>query len=150
LTILIRRLARLPLSCRKAGLFRSACRKALGRKASRPGELNVVFTTNREIRRINKRYLRHDRNTDVIAFPYRRSLPEKSVPRRSPFGDVFVSVDQARIQARELGHSFLKELLTLSIHGTLHLMGYDDHTPAERRRMFAKQDRIVGKLVPPP
>jgi probable rRNA maturation factor len=120
-----------------------ACRKALGRKASRPGELNVIFTTNREIRRINKRYLRHDRNTDVIAFPYPQTLSEKSTRPHGPFGDVFVSVDQARIQARELDHSLLEELLTLAIHGTLHLMGYDDHAPKARQRMFAKQSRIL-------
>ena len=127
-----------------------ACRKALGRKASGPGELNVIFITNREIRRINKRYLRHDRNTDVVAFPYPQALPAKCTARHAPFGDVFVSVNQAAIQARALGHSLLWELLTLSIHGTLHLMGYDDRAPADRRRMFAKQDRIVRDLVPPP
>lgn len=89
------------------------------------------------MRRINKRFLNHDFNTDVIAFPY---------DQPPAFGDVYVSVDQARIQAEELGHSNLKELITLAIHGTLHLMGHDDHAPAARKRMFARQDAILRKL----
>lgn len=97
----------------------------------------MIFVTNREIRRINKRYLNHDYNTDVIAFPY--NMPPA-------FGDVYVSVDQARLQAKDLGHSQLKELLTLAIHGTLHLLGFDDHSPAKKKKMFAKQDAVLRKL----
>jgi len=128
----------LPSPARKRqALFVKACRFALGRRAVRAEELNLIFLTNPQMRRINKRFLGHDYNTDVIAFPY-------AVP--PAFGDVYVSVDQARLQAKDLGHSELEELLTLAIHGTLHLLGFDDHSPAEKKRMFAKQDSILKRL----
>ncbi|MBI3549354.1 MAG: rRNA maturation RNase YbeY [Elusimicrobia bacterium] len=136
--------ALLPASCRKERLFRAACAAALGRKKTSPGELNLIFMSNREIRRVNKQYLNHDFATDVIAFPYESAGPRGA---SQPFGDVYVSVDQARLQAKELGHSHLKELLTLAVHGTLHLMGFDDHAPADRKRMFARQDAIVAALL---
>ena len=147
MTIVIRRPRLLPPSCRKPGLFRRACRKALGTKANGPGELSIIFMTNREIRRINKKYLHHNRNTDVVAFPYRQEAAQRSERRHAPFGDVFVSVDQARIQAKQIGHSLLEELLTLAIHGTLHLIGYDDHAAKDRRRMFARQERILRDIL---
>jgi len=140
-------LGAVPAACRKKRLFLKACRAALGPARKRAGELNVILTTNPGIRKINKRFLNHDRNTDVIAFPYK--VPAAGVLRRGgapPFGDVYVSADQARIQAGYLGHSLLEELLTLAIHGTLHLMGYDDHRPSDRRRMFSRQDRILSRL----
>ncbi|MBI4057611.1 MAG: rRNA maturation RNase YbeY, partial [Elusimicrobia bacterium] len=64
----------------------------------------------------------------------------------TPWGDIFISVDQARKQAKALGHSLLKEILTLAIHGILHLLGYRDHTPRDRRRMFHKQDQLLNDL----
>ncbi|MBI4386475.1 MAG: rRNA maturation RNase YbeY [Elusimicrobia bacterium] len=145
----------MPENCRKKLLFARACRLALGARAKRPGALCLVFVTNPQIRRINRKFLKHDYNTDVIAFPYtddpipRRQTPSApSSPSQSrPFGDIFVSVDQARIQARGLGRSLLEELLTLAAHGALHLVGYDDHSASERRRMFARQDRIVQRIL---
>ena len=142
MTINVFRLNRLPATCRKAELFRAACRAALGAKAKGSGELNLVFLSNPETLKMNRKFLGHDYNTDVIAFPY--SADE--APTKSFYGDVFVSYDQARIQARDIGHSHLRELLTLAIHGTLHLIGYDDHATADRERMFARQDRILTQL----
>lgn len=164
------RLNRLPVSCRRqAPLFKRACRLTVGAAAKRAGELNMIFGTNPEIRRINQKYLRHNYYTDVIAFAYpsasappvdrtginRRPShtvlpPSSSMKEGLPNGDIFISVDQARLQAKELNHSWLEELLTLAIHGTLHLMGYDDHAPAERKRMFARQDRILKTLLKRP
>jgi probable rRNA maturation factor len=110
---------------------------ALGARAGRPGELNLVFVDDKEIRRLNKRHLGHDYATDVIAFPFEAPL----------VGDVVVSVETARRQADELGHPLLDELLTLAAHGTLHLMGYDDHKPAEKAKMFRRQDAIVSRIL---
>ncbi|MBI4345547.1 MAG: rRNA maturation RNase YbeY, partial [Elusimicrobia bacterium] len=97
------------------------------------------------MRRINRDYLGHDYDTDVIAFPYGGGRADDA-----PFGDVFVSVDQAKAQAKELGHSLLTEALTLAVHGTLHLAGYRDGRPADRRRMFARQDRLVRRFLGAP
>lgn len=117
----------------------------MGPLARRPGELTIKFMTNAEIRRVNKAYLNHDYATDVIAFPFKTTGRRKA---DEPFGDIVISVDKAKTQAREMGHGVLKELLTLQVHGILHLRGYDDHRADDRRRMFAHQDRIVAALLP--
>lgn len=142
----------LPKPCRGRALFERACLAALGGR--RTGELNLIFLRKGAMRRLNRRYLAHDRDTDVLAFGYAQGrLPR---PRRAlkagrgaggtadiPLGDVCVSIDQARKQSLELGHSLLHELLTLAVHGILHLLGYDDHAPKDRKRMFARQKRLV-------
>lgn len=119
----------------------------------RPGELSLIFVTNPQIRAIHRRFLGVDRATDVVAFPYAGAGGDdafggRRLKERPPFGDVYVSVDQARRQAAELGHSLLEELVTLSVHGTLHLRGYDDHAPADRRRMFGRQEAILRRVLP--
>lgn len=131
----------LPPSARKPSLIVAACRKALqSEKASLTGELNVIFFDRQKMRELNKRYLNHSHDTDVIAFNYDADAPG------SPFGDVYVSAYQAKIQAKELGHPLLREILTLVIHGTLHLLGHDDSTPRKKAVMFAKQDEIIRKV----
>lgn len=134
-------LKKVPAPARRPGLFIKTARLALGPVSRRPGELTVKFATNPEIRRINKEFLGHDYFTDVIAFPYK--APGKRTAE-TPFGDIVISVDQARQQARELRHPLLNELLTLIAHGILHLRGYDDHRPKDKKRMFDRQDRIVA------
>ncbi len=137
----IHHLGLLPASARRT-LFEAACRSALGPAARRNGEMNLVFVRRGPMRKINKGYLGHDYDTDVISFPY----PASKVPD-APFGDVFVSIDQARKQAKEMGHDLSLELLTLAVHGTLHLVGYDDAKPAQKRRMFARQDRVLRSVL---
>lgn len=134
----------LPPSARKPAALKNACLRTLrAEKADGPGELNIVFLDRRKMLALNKRALGHDYDTDVIAFRYpwaehgRRAAPDE------PFGDVFISARQVRVQARHLGHPALTEALTLIIHGTLHLLGYDDSTPPKRALMFRKQDRLL-------
>jgi probable rRNA maturation factor len=129
----------LPSSARRPDLIRAACRKAFqseGRALA--GALTVLFADRRRMLAINKAFLGHSYDTDVIAFPY--DEPEAGA------GDIIVSAHMARRQARELGHPVLREVLTLVLHGSLHLLGYDDHRPRDRRRMFAKQDRLLDAL----
>ena len=142
---------RLPLNARRPGLIRKAVRLGLGGHAKRRGELNVVFVLDREIRRLNKTHLGHDRATDVIAFPYSQKVQgmrSMGRVRDLPFGDIVISVDRAMAQAKEWGHPLLKEILTLAAHGALHLIGYRDRRPAERARMFKKQDAILRHCLP--
>lgn len=135
------------LGTRGRRLVERSVRLALGPRGRRRGELCVIFVGDRRIRSVNKRYLGHDYATDVIAFPY-PAPPKGARGEAAPFGDIFISWDTARRQARELGHSLLREVLTLAAHGALHLVGYDDHRPADRRRMFARQDAVVRRLLP--
>jgi rRNA maturation RNase YbeY len=139
-TVRVFRASLLPASARRPALLRAACLRALKEeRADRPGELNVVFLDRTAMRRMNRTYLRHDHDTDVIAFRY-----DASGGPQAPFGDVYISAYQARRQARELGRSVLDETLTLAVHGTLHLLGYEDDTPGRRARMFRRQDKILG------
>ena len=136
----------LPPSARKPKRIKEACRRTLkNEKADGFGELNIVFLGRKEMRALNKRYLVHDYDTDVIAFPY-ASPAAVGRGRDKPFGDVFISVHQAKIQAEELGHPLLTEVLTLVIHGTLHLLGYRDDTPRRKAAMFRAQDRLLRAL----
>lgn len=99
------------------------------------GDVNIIFTDNQEILELNRKYLNHDYYTDVIAFHYG--------PGREVEGDVFISLDKVAENAREYGVTFKDELLRVSIHGLLHLMGYTDNTDAEKLSMRKLEDRYI-------
>lgn len=131
-----------PLGPAAKGAVEGAARSALGARASRPGELCVVFASDAQVRTLNKRFLGLDRCTDVISFPYPKSTGKSLAD--APFGDVYISLGVARRQARAMDHALLREAVTLAVHGTLHLVGYDDGTTAAKGRMFRRQDRLVA------
>jgi probable rRNA maturation factor len=111
---------------------------------NRPGEVCVAFVSDGRIRRVNRRFLKHDHATDVIAFRY----PRGARGRGLPFGDVFVSLDHAKAQARKGGYPVRQEAALLVAHGLLHLAGYRDRTRALRSRMFARQRLLFRQLAP--
>lgn len=135
-----------PLGKDGASLITKAAKAALGPKAKAPGELCVVFASDAQVHALNKRFLSHDRKTDVISFDYPRL--KKALPD-SPFGDVYISLGVATRQAKAMKHPLAVEAVTLAVHGTLHLVGYDDMKPADKARMFKRQDALVAKLLPP-
>jgi probable rRNA maturation factor len=98
-----------------------------------------VFVDDRMSRRLNRRFLGHDRPTDVIAFP----LGEES----NLEGEIYVNLEKARRQARTYHVSSANETARLIIHGTLHLLGYDDRTRGKARRMKAREDFLVSHLA---
>ena len=141
LSVRVAGLTALPAAARKPALFERAVRLACGRAS---GEVSVVVLPRAKMRAMNREYLGHDYDTDVISFRHER-VP--GVPaNEAPFGDVYLSAWMARRQAAELGHSVLRESLTLAVHGALHLVGHDDHAPAAKARMFRLQDRILARL----
>ncbi|MBM3323515.1 rRNA maturation RNase YbeY [candidate division WOR-3 bacterium] len=100
--------------------------KHLARRVGRDLEqsratVNVVFVSNRYIHTLNNRYLKRDRPTDVLSFSLDPLIPRPLDP--SPLGEIYISRDQARIQAREYGVSYRSELKRLVLHGLLHLCG---------------------------
>ena len=103
------------------------------------GAITVVFTNDRTSRRLNRRFLGHDRPTDVIAF----SLGDG--PNLE--GEIYVNLEKARRQARTYHVTAANEIARLIIHGTLHLFGYDDRTRAKARRMKAREDFLVSHLA---
>ncbi|HET7853089.1 MAG TPA: rRNA maturation RNase YbeY [Candidatus Methylomirabilis sp.] len=104
-------------------------------------ELSVLLVGDRAIRRLNRVYLNRDHPTDVLAFPQPKGFPS---PGPHLLGDVVISVETAARQAKAQGHSLDQELALLLIHGLLHLLGYDDSTPAARRRMSSTQARLLA------
>ena len=72
-------------------------------------------------------------------------MPPKGEPRT--LGDIVISIDRARAQAEEYGHSLRREIAFLAVHSTLHLLGYDHETgEADEREMFARQDKIMNEI----
>jgi probable rRNA maturation factor len=110
-------------------------------------KVNIIMINDAAARRLNRQFLKRRRTTDVLAFRYRLGASVPAAIRHSfPDGDVFINYVRARSQAADFGNSFRRELLTLIIHGLLHLRGYTDLTRRARRRMFIKQEKILNWL----
>ena len=100
--------------------------------------MQIIFLTQQEIHQYNLAYRNVDRPTDVLSFP-NDDIEDDSL------GDIFISIEQAKLQAEDYGHSFQREIGFLSVHGYLHLKGYDHHTPEEEKEMFELQEEILKK-----
>ena len=114
---------------------------------SKRHEICIYLTTDAEIREFNRVYRGVDHPTDVLSFGYVSagdSTPTEHDP--IPLGDIVISVETALRQAPPNGHSLLSELLMLALHGTLHLMGYDDSTETERATMNARAATTLRRL----
>ena len=114
-------------------------------KEARDAEVSVSFVSNEEIKNINRDYRDKDSVTDVISF----ALEEDEVniiPDDAPrtLGDIVISSDRAKEQAADYGHSYRRELLFLSLHGFLHLLGYDHMESDEEAVMNGKQEEILN------
>ena len=110
--------------------------------------VNVCFVDDEEIRALNRDYLGHDYVTDVVTFPMRseRVGVEGDPLDDELLGEVVVSVDTARRYSEDRGTDFPHELSLYAIHGTLHLLGYDDAAPADRRKMRRAERRYLEAL----
>ena len=105
---------------------------------------NVIFINNEEIRKINKEYRNIDRETDVISF----ALEDNALivlENVRVLGDIYISIDKAKSQAIEYGHSLKRELCFLTTHGFLHLLGYDHMKKEDEEVMFGLQKEILEK-----
>lgn len=113
-------------------------------------EMSVIFVDNEQIRQINAQYRNKDAITDVITFALEDEVENEvkivGVPLPRMLGDVFISLPRTREQAERFGHSFVRELSFLAVHGFLHLLGYDHQTKAEEEVMFGKQEAILNEL----
>jgi probable rRNA maturation factor len=98
--------------------------------------MQIIFVTQKGIQDLNLVFRQINQPTDVLSFP-------NDEPKEKSLGDVFISIEQARHQASAYGHSFEREIGFLAVHGFLHLLGYDHHTPEEEDIMLAEQERIL-------
>ncbi len=125
-------------------LIRRAVTQALTKNAA-SGDVCVLITDAEEIQRLNASYRNIDRVTDVLTFP---AWEGEAIlcPPDGYLGDIAICFERAAEQAEEYGHSLERELAFLSVHGTLHLLGYDHMQPEDEQKMFAKQDEILNEL----
>lgn len=112
------------------------------------GEVSVTLTDNAYIHRLNKEYRGIDRPTDVLSFALNEGEEPATEggPDINVLGDLIISVERAEEQAKEYGHSVRREVAFLTVHGMLHLLGYDHMQDEEREEMEAEQRFVMEKL----
>jgi probable rRNA maturation factor len=114
--------------------------------AAAPAALSIVITDSQTVQALNAQFRNIDAPTDVLSFPADPD-PRTQEPDAPPYlGDVLVALPVAEQQANEAGHSTQDELQFLTVHGVLHLLGYDHATPDEQAKMWAMQSRILDAL----
>lgn len=126
-------------------LLRKAALTAMrATRCPREAEIEVALVDNATISRLNRRFLGHRGTTDVLAFPGEPT--DGSARRGRLLGEIVISVDQARAQARDAGWPVRREVALLLVHGLLHLRGHRDHAPQEAKLMRACERRILARI----
>ncbi|MDE7399279.1 MAG: rRNA maturation RNase YbeY [Oscillospiraceae bacterium] len=111
-------------------------------------EVSVTLVDNARIREMNAEFREIDRETDVLSFPLGDDEGFEVNPDTDAIllGDIVISLEKARSQAEEYGHSYEREVAFLLTHSLFHLLGYDHMTPDGEQEMFAKQEAVLHKL----
>ena len=104
---------------------------------------NLIIVDNKYIHELNKTYRYIDRETDVITFALEDDDTVINGSDERVLGDIYISLDKAKSQAEEYGHSLLRELSFLAVHGFYHLLGYDHMTKEDEEVMFGKQKEVL-------
>jgi probable rRNA maturation factor len=107
-------------------------------ESSKEDEVNIVFTDDKFIRKLNASYLKHKWVTDVISFPL---SDNKKIE-----GEIYINLEQSRRQAKAYKCTFKSEIQRLIIHGVLHLIGYKDATQKTKKIMSALEDKYLEKI----
>lgn len=118
---------RINFDLKNKNLHKSWIKRRITTFDRKPGDITFIYTSNFSLREMNREYLNHDYFTDVITFDY----SEDDLVS----GDVFISIDQVRINAGIYDQDFDEELRRVMIHGVLHLMGFGDASDAEKTQM---------------
>lgn len=111
--------------------------------AEKNAELSLALIGNAEMRKLNARYRKQNYPTDVLSFPVEGVMPKES----RLLGDVIISVDKAIEQAKSRGHSSEQELITLLIHGVVHLLGYDHERSARDARAMGRVEKRIYRQL---
>lgn len=100
-----------------------------------PGDINIIFCSDDYILDVNKKFLSHDYYTDIITFDYCQADIVS--------GDLFISIDSVRDNAKHFNVEFDEELHRVIVHGVLHLIGYDDHCDEDIVQMRSKENHYL-------
>lgn len=107
-------------------------------------EFNIIIVDNDRIHEINREYRNIDRPTDVISFALEDDESFPNLELRI-LGDIYISLDKVYEQSNAYGHSFFRELSFLTVHGILHLLGYDHMNEVDEKEMFSRQELILNE-----
>lgn len=122
------------------------------------GEVALTFVTDEEIHALNREYRGIDRPTDVLSFAMNESMEEEQEivyeleegeeleGFGDMLGDIIISVETAKAQSEEYGHSLNREIGFLFVHGFLHLLGYDHQDEASEAEMMGKQEAVLAQV----
>lgn len=138
-----------------AAYIKKACNMALSAEGIQEDcILSVMLTDGERIRAVNKEFRNVDAETDVLSFPYNELVPGEFNPdacEKDPetgavlLGDMMINLSRCAAQAEEYGHSFSREVMYLSVHSVLHLLGYDHLDEGEQKaRMRCREKQIMG------
>lgn len=119
--------------------FVSWLSKVASREGFDLGEITLIFCSDTYLLEMNKNHLNHDYYTDIITFDYSEDTTLS--------GDLFISIDRVKENATENGVMFHVELNRVVVHGTLHLMGYNDKSDDEQKQMTEMEDWALGLIV---
>ncbi|HXG38788.1 MAG TPA: rRNA maturation RNase YbeY [Bacteroidota bacterium] len=111
----------------------------LRKERKKLSSLSVVFVGHRVMRKINRLFLGHDYSTDVISFPLMDGMGFDA--------ELYINLDRAKSQAKQYKVPYSHEVRRLLIHGTLHLLGYDDRTEKQRKQMQRREDFYLTRLT---
>lgn len=106
-------------------------------------DITIVLTDDRQLHELNHDFLDVDAPTDVLSFPSLEVDPETN---ELYLGDILISIPRAKQQAESAGHSLEAEVQLLTVHGTLHLLGYDHATDEEKNIMWNEQAKVLERL----
>lgn len=98
------------------------------------GEINYIFCSDEYVLALNRTHLDHDYYTDILTFPYQKN---------PILSDIYISIDRVEDNAKQLKVSFEKELHRVIVHGLLHLIGYDDHSPEDIKAMRDAEEQTL-------
>lgn len=110
--------------------------------------VNVVLTNAKNIKSINKEHRGIDRETDVLSFPMfeKYEIANLDNTNEDILGDMVISIERVKEQAKEYGHSFERELAYMVVHSFYHLLGYDHMTEEDKKEMREKEENVLGIL----
>lgn len=106
--------------------------------------INIILTDDKYITRLNRKFLKKNRSTDVLSFGMKEG--KKMVPESDLLGEIYISLDRAKKQAKDYHHSLQNEIKALAVHGLLHLLGYDHKKKEQREVMLKKEQGYLSSI----
>jgi len=122
-------------SLTKKSVVKKLISSVLRKEKEKAGGINFIFCNDKFLLSLNKKFLKHDKFTDIITFQY----PSKEIS-----GEIFISVPRVKENAKKFGASFENEMQRVMIHGILHLCGFKDKSPEQKKKMRKREDYYLN------